>query len=177
MNKTIFGCILAGFVAVSTMFISCNEVSNTSNMSELDGTWVGVTGSFTETYIIDVDNSTFACDGNYEGNNLVVSFVGDDYGYMYFVYTKACEYAYSDPEDDSWTEVSSYGYWYRYSDSAPDCGKWYAVAFKNFDGESIDLSGAYKYDGVTSCDSLDEAMTEFTIDNGYFSYYSSVSKQ
>lgn len=54
-------------------------------------------------------------------------------------------------------------------------GKYYAVSFKDLTDTSISICGAYK-DGKMSADSLVEAITEFTINNGYYSTYSSCKK-
>ena len=54
-------------------------------------------------------------------------------------------------------------------------GKYYAVSFKDLTYSSVSISGAYK-DGKMSADTLIEAITEFTINNGYYSFYSSCKK-
>ena len=54
-------------------------------------------------------------------------------------------------------------------------GKYYAVSFKDLTDTSISICGAYK-DGKMSADSLVEAITEFTINNGYYGTYSSCKK-
>ena len=55
-------------------------------------------------------------------------------------------------------------------------GKYYAVSFKDLTDTSISISGAYKKDGKIATDSLVEAITEFTINNGYYGTYSSCKK-
>lgn len=55
-------------------------------------------------------------------------------------------------------------------------GKYYAVSFKDLTYSSVSISGAYKKDGKMATDSLVEAITEFTINNGYYSFYSSCKK-
>lgn len=51
-------------------------------------------------------------------------------------------------------------------------GKYYAVSFKSLTSESVSISGAYKSDGVSATDTLEEAKTTFTEANGYFGQYS-----
>lgn len=51
-------------------------------------------------------------------------------------------------------------------------GKYYAVSFKSLTAESVSIAGAYKQDGVSATDTLEEAKTTFTEANGYFSQYS-----
>ena len=64
-----------------------------------------------------------------------------------------------------------------YSNTAPDVGKWYAVSYKkNLTKNSVSLSGAYKSDGKTSTETLEEAKEEFTVENGYFASYSECTK-
>lgn len=148
---------------------------------DLEGTWKS---SYGETYTIDFSNDTFdAGSYSYAGKNVVVKFTGDDSGYIYIKYTRAYESTTTEPttDVDSW-KVSEYDgtkSWYRYSTTAPDVGKWYAIAYKNLTDSSIQLSGAYgSAEGhyKTSTDTLEEAITEFTIENGYFSYYSDCIK-
>ena len=49
-------------------------------------------------------------------------------------------------------------------------GKYYAVSFKDLTSESVSIASAYKADGVSSTDTLEEAKTTFTEANGYFIY-------
>ncbi|MDY3721757.1 MAG: hypothetical protein SOZ96_04110 [Treponema sp.] len=55
--------------------------------------------------------------------------------------------------------------------------KYYAVSYKDWDAVSCKFANAYKAGGKTSADSLLEAKTEFTIENGYFDLYGTYSKQ
>lgn len=55
-------------------------------------------------------------------------------------------------------------------------GKYYAVSFKDLTDTSISICGAYKEKGKIATDSLVEAITEFTINNGYYGTYSSCKK-
>lgn len=55
-------------------------------------------------------------------------------------------------------------------------GKYYAVSFKDLTYSSVSISGAYKEKGKIATDSLVEAITEFTINNGYYGTYSSCKK-
>lgn len=55
--------------------------------------------------------------------------------------------------------------------------KYYAVSYKDWNAVSCKFANAYKAGGKTSADSLLEAKTEFTIENGYFDLYGTYSKQ
>lgn len=155
------------FALVSVLafsFSACNvttepEVEHVYKQIDADdrlvGTWTD--GTKYGTYIIK--NTTFENAGSYKGNNLVVQKLDSTSGYIYIKYTVAMNADYS------------------YSETAPDVGKWYAISYKDLGAEKISLSGAYKKDGATSCETLDEAVTEFTVDNGYFAYYSPLTRQ
>lgn len=129
----------------------------------LVGTWIG--DQYSEKYTITnktLENAYKSEDtykDAYKGNNLVVQKLDSTSGYIYIKYTVAMNADYS------------------YSETAPDVGKWYAISYKDLGAEKISLSGAYKKGGATSCKTLDEAVTEFTVDNGYFGTYSSCTRQ
>ena len=55
-------------------------------------------------------------------------------------------------------------------------GTYIAVSYKNLSASStVQMATAYKSDGAGSESTLSAAVTEFTIDNGYYSYYGSYS--
>lgn len=157
------------FALVSVLafsFSACNvttepEVEHVYKQIDADdllvGTWTGGSTKWPESYTIT--NTTFESKGSYKGNNLVVQKLDSTSGYIYIKYTVAMN------ADNS------------YSETAPDVGKWYAISYKDLGAEKISLSGAYKKGGATSCETLDEAVTEFTVDNGYFAYYSPLTRQ
>lgn len=155
------------FALVSVLafsFSACNvttepEVEHVYKQIDADdllvGTWTD--GTKYGTYIIT--NTTFENARSYKGNNLVVQKLDSTSGYIYIKYTVAMNAEYS------------------YSETAPDVGKWYAISYKDLGAEKISISGAYKDGGATSCETLDEAVTEFTVDNGYFGFYTSHTRQ
>lgn len=155
------------FALVSVLafsFSACNvttepEVEHVYKQIDADdplvGTWTD--GTKYGTYIIT--NTTFENAGSYKGNNLVVQKLDSTSGYIYIKYTVSMNADYS------------------YSETAPDVGKWYAISYKDLGAEKISISGAYKEGGATSCETLDEAVTEFTVDNGYFGCYTSHTRQ
>lgn len=155
------------FALVSVLafsFSACNvttepEVEHVYKQIDADdplvGTWTD--GTKYGTYIIT--NTTFENAGSYKGNNLVVQKLDSTSGYIYIKYTVSMNADYS------------------YSETAPDVGKWYAISYKDLGAEKISISGAYKEGGATSCETLDEAVTEFTVDNGYFRFYTSHTRQ
>lgn len=143
--------LMSALVAVS--FTSCKSDDDDASIY---GTWVNKTDTYTETYKI---TETMFSNGYYEGNNLTVIESSDSAGYIYIKYTKAMNADYS------------------YSENAPDVGKWYAISYKNLTDDTVSISGAYKSGGATSTETLDEAVSEFTIENGYFGKYSDCTRQ
>ena len=172
------------------------EQPNTSTLVDLTasdaliGKWVD---SYASVYDVSVSDFKNYGEGysSYEGNELKVRFTNDakTEGYIYIKYTKAYESVYTEPtgdDKDSWTYIpakhyednpdwDSPEYWYRYSSTAPDAGKWYAIAFKDLTDNAVKVSGAYG--AKSSTDTLEEAVAEFTVENGYFAFYSDCAKQ
>ena len=126
--------------------ISCNRNPYNDN-SRLLGTWENPTYKG-ETYIYD--GITFTSSGSYKMKVKSIIWSSDASGIIYGRYTK------------------------NTNDSSV-VGTYYAVSFKDLTDTSILISGAYK-DGKMSADTLIEAITEFTINNGYYSFYSSCKK-
>ena len=173
---TFLGALLV-VVSLSFSLASCKTadddnplpqgVEELSADSPLIGKWKDSYGS-----IYEISQTEFSNYGetynSYAGNNLVISKTSNDYssGYIYIQYTKAYCAEHSNLEE----------YKYTYDNDAPDVGKWYAISFKELTNFSIQISGAYKNDGKTSTETLEEAITEFTIENGYFASYSDCTK-
>lgn len=161
MKNTKFSFNRAWLVLTALLMSALVAVSLTSCKSDDDdasiyGTWVNKTDTYTETYKI---TETMFSNGYYEGNNLTVIESSDSSGYIYIKYTKAM--------NADWS----------YSENAPDVGKWYAISYKNLTDDTVSISGAYKSGGATSTETLDEAVSEFTIENGYFGTYSDCTRQ
>lgn len=176
-----------------TAFTGCPNSSTTDSTSDpansslsVTGTWLE-SGSYGNSYY-EVTESYFKNYGDngdeaskyesYEGDSVTIVKESSTSGYIYIKYTKAYEAVYEEPTEDldSWTHYASdtYEYWYRYSTSAPDVGKWYALHYKNLTASSVDISAAFGT--VTSTDTLEEAKAEFTVANDYYGYYSSCAK-
>ncbi len=47
-------------------------------------------------------------------------------------------------------------------------GQWYALYYTDLTDTSVNFYQPYKAGGKAGCDTLEEAKTEYTIDNGYF---------
>ena len=55
--------------------------------------------------------------------------------------------------------------------------KYYCTAYKNLTAQSCSLADAYKADGKTNAETLEDAKSEFTVENGYFNKYGEYKKQ
>ena len=171
---TFLGALLV-VVSLSFSLASCKTADDDNPLpqgieelsadSPLIGKWKDSYGS-----IYEISQTEFSDYGesydSYAGNNLVISKSTDNSGYIYIQYTKAYCEQHSNLEE----------YKYTYDNDAPDVGKWYAISFKELTNSSIQISGASKNDGKTSTETLEEAITEFTIENGYFAFYSDCRK-
>ena len=180
-TRFVFGralAILCALLFVSFGFMSCQQedddnglpdgVYELSDNSALIGTWQSSYGEIFKITSTSLSNGGSWGD-SYAGNNLVVSYTNDEAtsGYIYIKYTRAYCSTHSDP--------TTYTYTYIYDTDAADVGKWYAIAFKELTASSVSLSGAYGT--VSSTSTLEEAISTFTIDNGYFTTYSECVKQ
>lgn len=167
---TFLGALLI-VVSLSFSLASCKTDDNdddslTSGIEELStdspliGKWKDSSSS-----IYKISQNEFSNYGDdydsYAGNNLVISKTSENSGYIYIQYTRAA--------DENWNYTTD-------KEKAPDIGNWYAISYKELKENSIQLSGACKSEGKTSTESLEEAITEFTIDNGYFGTYSDCTK-
>ena len=149
-------------VSLSFSLASCKTDNDDDDPILLVGKWQD-----SSNFIYEISKNEFSNYGegfySYAGNNLVISITSNDFssGYIYIQYTRAA--------DENWNYTTD-------KTKAPDIGKWYAISYKGLTASSIQISGAYKYDGKTSTETLEEAMAEFTIENGYFAMYSDCVK-
>ncbi len=153
---SLFSAILVLFLSFN--FSSCKNESDIQYIYyDLSGKWKDDSSSYFEISETEFKNygDSYDC---YAGNNLLIAKTSGNSGYIYIKYTKAMN-----PD-------------YSYSETAPDVGKWYAIAFKDLTSDSVKLSGAYKESGKTSTETLEEAIKEFTVENGYFGTFSECTK-
>lgn len=160
MKKFHFSHLLAvALLALSFTFTSCDLINNLSKTNTVNcyyslapiGNWKS---TFNELFAITTSDLTNSYDGStvYAGNNLVIVPISDTAGTIFIKYTSN-----------------------TYSPSV--VGKWYAVSYKNLTSSSVSLAGAYKTSGSSGTTTLEEAISEFTIENGYFGNYSECVKQ
>lgn len=156
-----FSRFLAVFITVMSLCaFGCQPQPEEVFISDLYGTWIS---SFNEYY--EISENSFKNYGDvwkgYEGDfiKIIPNENDNTSGTIFIKYTSSlCS-----------THLT-------YDKDATDVGKWYAINYKNLTEDSVSLSGANKADGKTSTQTLDEAKKEFTVENGYFSYYSECKK-
>ena len=156
-----FSRFLAVFITVvSLCAFGCKTQPEEVFISDLYGKW---TSSFGEVFEISKDSFKNYGEGwsAYEGNSLEI--IPNDDGKSGTIFLKYTVSKNPDPDKS-------------YSNTAPDVGKWYAVSYKNLTKNSVSLSGALKSGGKTSTETLEEAIQEFTVENGYFGIYSECTK-
>lgn len=164
MKNLKFSRLFAAVTFVAILVLAGCKQPDTSTVASLYGTWVEASAYGNAYY--KITSTTFENYGDtyesYAGNALTVVEDTEDSGRIFIKYTRAA--------DANWSYTTD-------ASLAPDVGKWYAISYKDLKESSIKLSGAYKYGGATSCDTLEEAKEEFTEANGYFGTYSSCAKQ
>ena len=147
MKTKKFGKIHTYSLLVVFLFIAIISC-NKNPYNRLLGTWENKQPTYTETYIYDGINFDA---GSYKMKVKSIIWSSGASGIIYGRYTEN-----------------------TYNPSV--VGKYYAVSFKDLTYSSVSISGAYKKDGKIATDSLVEAISEFTINNGYYGNYSSCKK-
>jgi hypothetical protein len=151
------GKTLAAFmVLLTTAFVfstlSCKQTTDNSDDASIYGTW---TSSY-DSYVITSSTVTYN-DGGYgygwTGSLASVSAMDSTSGYVYIQYTSVGKGL-----------------------SSSLVGKYNAFAYKNLGSSAVQMANAYKSGGAESESSLSAAVTEFTISNGYYSYFGSYTK-
>lgn len=150
---------MAAALVVSVITLTgCPKPTDPDASASIYGTWTSEYGE-----VFTITESTLSNGGAwgdcYAGDNLTVKTIDKKSGYIYIKYTRS-----ANPD-------------YTYSETAPDVGKWYAVYYSNLTEDSVTLSGAFKKGGKTSTETLEEAIEEFTVENGYFAGSSECVKQ
>ena len=148
MKNIKFSRLFAAFAFVAILALAGCKQQPEETHKAIEGTWVSTWG---EKFVIT--NSELK---NYYGNN--ISYAGNEIqidestGYIYIKYTQN-------------------------SNLSNVVGKWYALHYKELNGNNVKISGAWKAGGQSSCETLEAAKAEFTVANGYFASYSDCVKQ
>ena len=193
--KKLFGITVA--VAMGLMvcaFTGCASVGDSEkNPLSIDGTWVFDYDN--KELVIDLENSLLKNYDEaypYEGTELVVEEIDKKSGIVFFKQTIGYEQTDKNPEDSIWTKVEywynsnkeivysdpndsnfyHYVNWYRWSETSPYAGTWFAVAYWNLTKDSVRIRFPWKMDGYNNgIKTLEQAIEEYTEENGYFPTY------
>ena len=148
--------VLAGAFVFGTM--ACTQPETVTETNTVYGTW---TSTYCEKYVVAKDTALFE---NYYTNSK----------------TKELTLYYTCNEVSVVPETETTGYIYgKFNDEShigygATVGQWYAVYYKNLTATSVSLSQASG--NKAAVDTLDDAKKEFTVDNGYFAYFSECTK-
>ena len=138
-------------IFVSIIFSSCNF--NKPENSSLVGTWLSPYGDgyiITENSITYDDGEYYESDwgpgGIYGWTGKIIETTGSSSGYIYIQYESL--------EEGLDSEF---------------LGKYLTIHYKNLSETSVQLANPYKEaDGISFAETLEQAKTEFTVENGYF---------
>ena len=157
LRNSLFRLLLAASFACSLfVFSGCMQPLGDEGEGSILGVWKSTYGEIYSISDSEFKNS-YGDSETYTGNNLYVKPTSSSSGYIDFRYTRSMN-----PD-------------YTYSETAADVGKWYAISYKNLTPSSVSISAAYGMQ--SSCSSIADAVSEFTIENNYFSFYSECEKE
>lgn len=156
--------VAAVLLATALVFTGCKpEVQFRDKYVDLVGTWAA--GEY-EQYIITYDG--FESVNTYKCNSIVIKQIDSKSGYIYGKYTLIPDWTKGQEEEpaDKTGWLYTYGKWYPSNSEL--IGKWYAAYYSDLTSGSLKYSGAFKADGVSGTETLEEAIETFTVENGYF---------
>lgn len=146
-------------IFVSIIFSSCNF--NKPEDFSLVGTWLSPYG---DGYIITENSVTYDDGEFYESEwgpggifgwtGKIIETTGSSSGYIYIQYESL--------EEGLDSEL---------------LGKYLTIHYKNLSETSVQLANPYKADGISFAETLEQAKTEFTVENGYFGYHGEYVKK
>ena len=137
-------------IFVSIIFSSCNF--NKPEDFSLVGTWLSPYG---DGYIITETTVTYDDGGWGLGwTGKIIEITGSSSGYIYIQYESL--------EEGLDSEV---------------LGKYLTIHYENLSEVAVQLANPYKADGISFAETLEQAKTEFTVENGYFGYHGEYVKK
>ena len=159
MKNIKFSRLFAAVMVVAILALAgCSQPEDeTKKEVSIYGTWVS---SYGEKYVItpsDYDNY-YTYNGDftlyYSTNNLLVKVIDKSSGIIFGQF------------DDA-----------NHVGSDATKGQWYALMYTDLKEDSVNLWQPWKEGGKAACTTVDEAVAEFTVDNGYFGSPSACTKQ
>ncbi len=154
MKNFKFSRLFAALMFVACLTLSaCSNPAASSTSKAIEGNWVSTYG---EKYVItgtDYDNY-YGDSLYYSTTNLAFKDIDSSSGYIYGQF------------DDE-----------KHLGSGAKVGQWYALYYTNLTATSVKLYQPWKTGGKSACNTLEEAISEYTVENGYFSGSSECSRQ
>ena len=127
------------------------------------GTWISTYDEKYDISITDYDNySHYDADYNYDADNWHLYYSTNKLKIYEIDETSGFLYGQFDDENHI-----GYG---------ATKGQWYALMYTGLTDTYVKLWQPYKDGGKAACDTLEEAVKEFTVDNGYFAGFSECTK-
>ena len=149
MKNIKFSRLFAAVTFVAILALAGCKQPDEETPYAIEGTWIT---EWNEKYVISNSNyDNYYTNNNgtlvlyYKTNNVQIVEVDNNSGFVY-------------------------GQFYdeNYIGSGATVGQWYALYYSDLTDTNVKLYQAYKSNGRAACDTLDEAKSEFTLDNGYF---------
>ena len=153
-GRTLSACMVLLTAAFVFSTVSCSQpaADDSETSASIYGTW---TSSY-DSYAIASSTVTYN-DGGYgygwTGSLESIKETDSTSGYIYVKYTTVGDSMFPSLVD-----------------------KYIAVSYTSLGSSSVQMANAYKTGGATGESTLAEAAAEFTIDNGYYTYYGAYSK-
>jgi len=167
-SSSLMFLIVVLFVGLLQSFNGCDLLGVKSDDS-LYGTWKAVGTQWVDGYKITYSSETGKAYieylGDYSGSSTDMNFKGEI-------------------QDNSSKLTKNEGYIIfkviqKGNSSYLEVGKYSAVHWKDFTGDTVKMSNAYKMDGDKNngVPTADVAATEYTVANGYYTYYGDYQRQ
>ncbi len=153
INKCLFAA-LALFLCFTTF--SCQQTE--SNELYVYGSWTALTQNTYTISLSGISMKDSSGSKTYEGSNITIIPYSSTAGMIFVKLTRALKTG----STTIYTETAS---------ESTDVGNWIGFLYKDLTSVSISIKKASKSSGKTSMSTLNEAISEFSIDNGYFSEF------
>ncbi len=153
-------CVLFVLAAsLSAAFTSCSTNNDDDDDASINGSWVStfyekyeVTNQRYDNFYSTDNGATFTI--SYSTDSVQIVPTDETSGYVFGKFYDATKLGYG-----------------------AEVGEWYAIHYKNLKKNSVSISQAYKAGGKASCGTLEEAKSEYSVENGYFTGYSECVRQ
>jgi hypothetical protein len=155
MNKITKSLVM--LLVASLCFISFSCQQTESNELFVYGNWTSTTSVSYSIGLFGITMKDSSGNKTYSGSNLTIIPYSATAGMIFIKLTSALK-----TNGVTYTELAS---------ESSDIGNWVGFLYKDLTSISLSIKKASKSSGKTSMSTLNEAISEFSIDNGYFSEF------